>query len=114
MAKSSKLWGGDGRFGNKMNIDLSKLNNSLSIDKQLYAEDISGSLAYAEILTDAKIIQSDELDLIKSGFKIIQREWDSGEIMLEEDDEDVHSGKDCKTFHNTKILVKFSKLMKGD
>lgn len=63
----------------------------MSIDKRLYAEDICGSLAYAEVLCDSKIIDSDELDLIRSGFKIIQHEWDSDEIELKDDDEDVHS-----------------------
>ena len=91
MEKSSKLWGGGGRFGCGMNNILSQLNNSLSIDKRLYAEDILGSLAYAQILFDAKIIRASELETIQSGFKIIQREWDHGEIELRDDDEDVHS-----------------------
>lgn len=89
--KTSKLWGGDGRFGCGMNVNLKHLNNSLSIDKRLYAEDICGSLAYAAVLCDSKIIDTDELELIRSGFKIIQREWDSDEIELNDDDEDVHS-----------------------
>lgn len=91
MEKSSKLWGGGGRFGCGMNINLSQLNNSLSIDKRLFAEDIKGSLAYAQILSDAKIISISELETIQSGFEIIQREWDNGDIELREDDEDVHS-----------------------
>lgn len=74
-----------------MNVSLAQLNNSLSIDRRLYAEDIRGSLAYAQILSDAKIIQPDELKMIESGFKSIQLEWDSGEIRLRDDDEDVHS-----------------------
>lgn len=91
MEQSSKLWGGDGRFGCGMNADLSRLNNSLSIDKRLYAEDIFGSLAYAEVLCDAKIIRIDELETIQSGLKHIRREWDEGEIQFGDDDEDVHS-----------------------
>lgn len=91
MEKPSKLWGGGGRFGCGMNVNLSQLNNSLSIDKRLYGEDIKGSLAYAQILFDAKIICASELESIQSGFKIIQREWDNCEIELRDDDEDVHS-----------------------
>lgn len=91
MSSSSKLWGVDGRFAGGMNSDLVQLNNSLSIDKRLYEEDIRGSLAYSQLLLEVQIIQTDELELIESGFKIIQREWDSGEIKLREDDEDVHS-----------------------
>lgn len=85
------LWGGGGRFSNGVNMNLAQLNNSLSVDKRLYAEDILGSLAYAEVLTDAKIIQPDELEKIKSGFKIINSEWISGKIQLRDEDEDVHS-----------------------
>jgi len=92
MDQSSKpLWGGGGRFSCGMNINLAELNRSLSIDKRLYDEDISGSLAYAEVLTDAKIIQPDELEKIRLGFGIVKHEWESGEIKLRDDDEDVHS-----------------------
>jgi argininosuccinate lyase len=88
---SSSLWGCGGRFSGGMACSLTQLNNSLSIDKRLFAEDIRGSLAYAEVLCDAKIIQFVELELIRDAFKIIRREWESGEILLKDDDEDVHS-----------------------
>lgn len=91
MSRPTKLWGGDGRFGCGMNTDLSRLNNSLGVDKRLYAEDIRGSLAYAEILVDSKILQLDELAVIRSGFIIIQAEWEGGRMELRDDDEDVHS-----------------------
>lgn len=74
-----------------MNPLLSKLNNSLSVDRRLYAEDILGSLAYAEVLKDAKIIKPDELEEIKSGFEVVKREWDTDDIDLRDEDEDVHS-----------------------
>lgn len=89
--KTSKLWGCGGRFSSGMATCLTQLNNSLPIDKRLFAEDIIGSLAYAEILCDAKILESSELDLIRDAFRIIHREWASGDILLKEDDEDVHS-----------------------
>lgn len=75
MEPSSKLWGGEGRFCGGMNTNLVQLNNSLSVDKRFYAEDIRGSLAYyAQVLRDAKIIRTDELELIERGLKFIQRE----------------------------------------
>lgn len=85
------LWGGEGRFSGGMNPLLSQLNNSLTVDQRLYAEDISGSLAYAEVLKDAKIIKADELEAIISGLEIVKREWDTDDIDLRDDDEDVHS-----------------------
>jgi argininosuccinate lyase len=89
--KTSKLWGCGGRFSGGMAPCLTQLNNSLPIDKRLFSEDITGSLAYAEVLCDAKILNSSELELIRDAFKIIRREWESGEILLRDDDEDVHS-----------------------
>lgn len=89
--KTSSLWGCEGRFSSGMATSLSQLNNSLPIDKRLFAEDIRGSVAYAEILFDAKILQSTELELIRDAFKIIKREWVDGTIELRNDDEDVHS-----------------------
>jgi len=89
--ETTKLWGCSGRFGNGMNVDLAQLNNSLSVDRRLYAQDIEVSLAYAEVLADAGIIQSDELNAIRIAFKIVLREWESDEIQLRDDDEDVHS-----------------------
>lgn len=90
MEKSTKLWGCGGRFSS-MNVDLQELNNSLKVDKRLFAEDIEGSLAYAEVLKDIKILDGQELKLIKHGFEIIMNEWTSETIKLRDDDEDVHS-----------------------
>ena len=89
--KTSKLWGCGGRFSQKMNEDLTKLNNSLHIDKRLAEEDIRGSAAYATVLCAAKIIQPGELEVIQRALQKISEEWTSGAIVLRDDDEDVHS-----------------------
>lgn len=89
--KTSKLWGCGGRFSHGMNADLTQLNCSLHIDRRLAQEDICGSLAYAKILCQAKIIQTSELELIQKAFQIVSREWESDTIELRDDDEDVHS-----------------------
>jgi argininosuccinate lyase len=89
--QSVKLWGCGGRFCDGMNIDLEKLNKSLTVDKRLYAQDIRGSLSYACCLVDVGILRPDELETIRSGFQIISREWENDEIQLKDDDEDVHS-----------------------
>jgi argininosuccinate lyase len=90
MEESTKLWGCGGRFLS-MNVDLQQLNNSLRVDKRLYAEDIAGSLAYAEALKNIKILDERELKLIREGFKVVKNEWQNGTIVLSDDDEDVHS-----------------------
>lgn len=91
MELSSKLYGSGGRFAKQMNVTLAQLNNSLAVDKRLYAEDIRGSVAYAEILSQINLITRSEFDQIKSAFNIILREWRNDEIQLKDDDEDVHS-----------------------
>lgn len=91
MESSSKLYGSGGRFAEQMNVTLAQLNNSLAVDKRLYAEDIRGSVAYAEILSEINLITRSELDQIKSALNIILREWRNDEIQLRDDDEDVHS-----------------------
>lgn len=90
MEESTKLWGCGGRFST-MNVDLQQLNNSLHVDKRLFAEDIAGSLAYAEVLRDVEILDDRELKLIREGFEIVKSEWQNGTIVLKDDDEDVHS-----------------------
>lgn len=62
---SEPLRGGGGRFSCGMDVNLAQLNNSLSIEKRLYVEDIL-SLTHADILPDAKIIQPDELEMMES------------------------------------------------
>lgn len=91
MELSSKLWGCGGRFSEQMNVTLAQLNNSLAVDKRLYAEDIRGSVAYAEVLSEINLITKSEFDQIKSAFNIILCEWKNDEIELKDDDEDVHS-----------------------
>lgn len=70
LSKSS-LGGGCGRFSERMAASLTQLNNSLHIDKRLYAEDFQHNLSYAEILCDTKIIQSTQREFNR---KIILRE----------------------------------------
>ena len=91
MEEKSTLWGCEGRFSKGISKTLAKLNNSLLVDKRLFSEDIQGSIAYAEVLCDAKILKSSELELIRKAFKIIHREWENGEISLKDSDEDVHN-----------------------
>ena len=90
MEHSQKLWGG-GKFCNPLDFQASRLNNSLSVDKRLFHEDIIGSLAYAEILCDQKLLTKQELDQMKEGFAIILNEWKTNKIIFKNDDEDVHT-----------------------
>ena len=66
------LWGG--RFDSGINELAQSFSASIDIDKRLFEADIKGSIAYAEILKDAKLISASELSKIKKGLaKILQR-----------------------------------------
>ncbi len=69
---------------------LKELNNSLSFDKQLYREDIQGSLAHAYMLFHQGIISNEDYALIEQGLKEILSEIEEGKFSLDRDDEDIH------------------------
>ena len=92
MAKKEKkvnpLWGG--RFESGTNDLAQSFSASIDVDKRLFEADIKGSIAYAEILKNAKLISSTELGKIKKGLNKIL-----GEIRRDNFDwdpalEDVH------------------------
>ncbi|MDR1939777.1 MAG: argininosuccinate lyase [Clostridiales bacterium] len=68
-----------------------KLNSSLRVDKRLYSEDITASIAHAKMLAKCGIIpQSDALD-IQKGLKSILDDIESGRLTINDGDgEDVH------------------------
>ena len=86
MAKKEKeinpLWGG--RFKSGTDDLAQSFSTSIDIDKRLFEVDIQGSIAYAEILNVANLINSSELKKIKKGLnKILDQikrdkfDWDS-------------------------------------
>lgn len=84
-----KLWGG--RFSKGTDHVLSKVNNSLTVDKRLYSEDLDGSVAYARSLAQAKLLTQSEFKVICYGLETIRDEWKKGTIKLMPRDEDVHT-----------------------
>ncbi len=69
---------------------LTELNNSLPFDKVLYAEDIEGSRAHAYMLGERGIITKDDVAKIDAGLAQIKQQIESGDILLDGDDEDIH------------------------
>lgn len=87
--EGSKLWGG--RFSGDSHSTLVELNHSLPIDKRLFEEDIQGSVAYAEAIKGARIINDSECEKIVSALKVVLSEWRNGTIQFKSGDEDVHT-----------------------
>lgn len=78
------------RISQKSSQLLQDLNNSLSFDKVLYKEDIEGSMAHAYMLSEQGIISKDDYTEIESGLLSILDEVESGKLLLDGDDEDIH------------------------
>ncbi len=78
----------------RINIESSKLlkelNDSLPFDKELFREDIIGSLAHSKMLAKQGIISSEDLKLITKGLNELLTEIESGKVELNEGDEDIH------------------------
>lgn len=83
------LWGG--RTSGPTADVVRRLNDSISFDIRLFAEDIDASLAWCRALADAGILSSEELDLISRGLEAIRGEFESGSFEVSDDDEDIHT-----------------------
>ena len=86
--KKHKAW--KGRFKKETSPLMEKFNSSIKFDQRLYREDIEGSIAYAEALKKANVINQKERDLIINGLKEIKGEFDKGRFIISPMDEDIH------------------------
>lgn len=84
-----KLWGG--RFVKGESKLMEDFNSSLSFDKRLYKEDITGSKAHVKMLAKCGIVTPSEGELILKGLDTILNKIESGELDLEGNYEDIHS-----------------------
>ncbi len=82
------LWGG--RFEEKFDKKAYDFNESLSVDKMLWREDIIGSMAHASMLGVQNIISKDSAGNIVKGLEQIYKKIESGELIIK-DAEDIHS-----------------------
>lgn len=83
------LWGG--RFKQPLSEIALKFSSSIDLDKQLYAEDIAGSIAHVEMLAACKILTAAEGRRIRAGLKAILQEIESGKFNPSDRYEDIHS-----------------------
>ena len=86
--KVNPLWGG--RFDSGINELAQSFSTSIDIDKRLFEADIKGSIAYAEVLKDAKLINTSELSKIKKGLAKILKEIKEDKFHWDPALEDVH------------------------
>ena len=82
------LWGG--RFSKDTDAAMTRFSESVSYDWRLYDQDITGSMAHAEMLATAGIISGDDAQSIVSALAGIREEIQSGAFSFNESLEDVH------------------------
>lgn len=82
------MW--DGRFNEASSKLLESFNASITFDKALYKEDITGSMAHAKMLGECGILSKDESEQIIAGLEQILGEIERGEFSFEIADEDIH------------------------
>jgi argininosuccinate lyase len=85
---SNKMWGG--RFEEKPSDLMQEINQSITFDKQLYKQDIQGSLAHAKMLCKIGILSPSELKIITKGLEKIQQEIESNKFNFKIELEDIH------------------------
>ncbi len=84
----STIWGG--RFEGESSDNLIKFNSSIDFDRNLYTQDIEGSIAHAEMLSKQKIILKKDFLEIKSGLLRIKKEIETNKFKFKIELEDIH------------------------
>ena len=84
-----KLWGG--RFTEAEDALTEAFNESLSFDKRMYKQDITGSIAHARMLGNQGIISKEDSEEIVKGLRGILQDIEEGKLQIGGDAEDIHS-----------------------
>jgi len=84
----SKLWGG--RFTKQTDQLVEEYTASITFDKQMYEEDIRGSLAHISMLGKCGIVPMADVDTIKDGLYKVLARMRRGEVEFSIADEDIH------------------------
>lgn len=84
-----KLW--DKGFSIDKKIENFTVGNDREIDIHIAKYDVQASLAHAIMLESIGILNSDELEQLKSGLLVLQKQIEDGTFVIDEQFEDVHS-----------------------
>ena len=85
---SNRMWGG--RFGGGPDDIMEEINASIGFDQRLFAQDIRGSLAHADMLVAQGIISAEDGAAIADGLAQILREIERGDFTFSRALEDIH------------------------
>ena len=84
-----KLWGG--RFDRATDDLVHRFNASLSFDRRMCHEDITGSIAWARGLARGGVLSEQEADQIIAGLEEVRSELEAGTFAFHPTDEDIHT-----------------------
>lgn len=80
-----------GRFETGPSESLRDIGDSLHFDRRLVREDLTASIAHARMLGNQGIVPADDARLMVEGLSALRDEIEAGLLVVEGDDEDVHS-----------------------
>lgn len=83
-----KLWGG--RFTRTTDRLIEDFHSSISFDRRLYRQDITGSIAHARMLGRVGLISKEEADRIVRGLEGILADIEAGRVAFDVAAEDIH------------------------
>lgn len=84
----AKMW--QSRFAKEEDELVNTFNASILFDKRLYKQDIQGSIAHASMLAAQNIISREDMEAIVCNLKQIEKDIESGKIVLDLRYEDIH------------------------
>ena len=85
----AQLWGG--RFTKATEQKVFDFNASISFDKNLFTQDVEGSIAHAVMLGKQGILTVEEKDAIVKSLAGIREDVEAGKLAIDETQEDIHS-----------------------
>lgn len=85
----AQLWGG--RFTKQTDQLVFDFNASITFDKRLFHEDVTGSIVHATMLAKQGILTEEERKSIVEGLTGIFEDVDDGTLAIDETQEDIHS-----------------------
>ena len=85
----AKIWAG--RTSGIVDPAADDFNSSLSFDRRLYRQDVTGSIVHAQMLAKTGIISGSEAESISDGLSGILEDLESGALAFDPAAEDIHS-----------------------
>jgi argininosuccinate lyase len=90
----NEMWGG--RFAAGPSAIMEEINASIGFDRKLYAQDIAGSLAHAQMLMKQGIITEADHQQIEAGLHNVLSEIESGKFAFSRQREDIHMNVEAR------------------